>query len=1429
MESYYTEIISLSELFIIICNYFPKYKENIENLKNIISYVQNENIHKSDDIFYIIIESIVKIIFLEVDTINNFNLLDFYQFFEKVKYVKIIINKISQKFSLFNDILYSLEILIIIYDISIKKNDNNKLFKIFIINILKNLNNEIKCIKKDDYNGLSNNIISLQKIIEKKFDKNSYEYAFIMSQIIRIQYNRINDETFRYLMITYAFQNDKLIYESIYFLNELITMRYDDNDNANDLFNYLVEEEENKYLLFLENINSEVFNQILLYYLELQFNNYFNSIKLNNERELIYLNQAIIYLENVIYNNNNIKDYNLKNIKKFFSISYIKVFIQYYSNLFYKNNNDKNSTLDDYKKIENIINGKNNEVRNIIIIYFYKCIYHNNFEIIINFNKYIKNNEHFPFRNKYLEYQKQITREQYVFENCFISPNDNDIYMQEKNKLKEIKDKSFINMDILNFEYYNKNGIDIFYCLFINHLFSQILNIDLKDKALSTLNNFIMEFEKNILNKKLIINNEYIKILKSIYNQKIFDKIDKDKNNINQNEIEALLYGLRFVLSSNSKDNFYSLILQSKSEKIINEGYVPGAIPFNNIYLNSYYALKELMPITNENEYGFYVCSCGQYYTLGKCTCPAYQFNCQNCGLIIGGIGHYLEEREDHFRLYLNKDKFNENEYAKEEVISNKIPYMFFDEYKKKYIDKYLNKEPKGININKGDISFFIERKQNVRTLSELSFRVLNFILYSHLFAANIIGNISDQIINKYTYENFSCFRSIIKNWEIINDILREKNINNTKEFINIIFFDICQILKECPILDTLEKRRIFEEKINSYIEELVNNKQKLNEQINGYKKINDTIKNTDPSSIEEIILETFPPIKEYYPESKYPQLKYFMKSIYPNTDLLYKELRTIRNYSNKYPLINQLLINSEELRLISNVININKLCNKLLNKYSYKISRDDSKKNSLLSLEDSNKNESFKKIYFDPFVSSWEKIKKYSTRYLCRPDMPILTINEKTELNYFLVDDGEFGGGMYLSSAYTNFIDWQNKFISFILENTNQDSILYCYSSQLNQEIYVQDANYEEVLKFNDQTLNKLNNIMNINSIRNIFIENDKINYLNYRRIKFNYEEIEKELGKLILPGLKKFKSKDAPIRFVTYLFEGYRGNNSQILSNYEMKYPSRELSIKEKKLLFNFIKENEKNTEVMNEFMASCQILIDYIQKENYNISYPLSDIINDLPSFIELNIKFKEFFKNKKYFTVNTLLSIFNIFEEFYWKETKENINDQYKEKIDNPKKLEIIQFFKNYNNNDKLISKNNLAAALRRLISRYLAGKRGDTDINENKKLIEYITRNDLWELYIIKNEEKFQSEIYTLTFDLKVGQAFEYYKILGEDLENILNIKDNNNNINIINDESLNDKNIINAHNNSDNSINNEIINEENNNIESIINYAYNNE
>ena len=68
------------------------------------------------------------------------------------------------------------------------------------------------------------------------------------------------------------------------------------------------------------------------------------------------------------------------------------------------------------------------------------------------------------------------------------------------------------------------------------------------------------------------------------------------------------------------------------------------------------------------------------------------------------------------------------------------------------------------------------------------------------------------------------------------------------------------------------------------------------------------------------------------------------------------------------------------------------------------------------------------------------------------------------------------------------------------------------------------------------------------------------------------------------------------------------------------------------ERQSLFEFISKNKNNPEIIKNFLSSCQILIDYIQKENFNKNHSLFNIIQNLPDYIELDDKFKNLFRQQ-----------------------------------------------------------------------------------------------------------------------------------------------------------------------------------------------------
>ena len=299
----------------------------------------------------------------------------------------------------------------------------------------------------------------------------------------------------------------------------------------------------------------------------------------------------------------------------------------------------------------------------------------------------------------------------------------------------------------------------------------------------------------------------------------------------------------------------------------------------------------------------------------------------------------------DHYRIAMNDNDKNL-------CINDEVPYLFLDEYKRKYVDKYLNEQPKGIK-GEDEILILIKRYDKVRTLDELTFRILNYILYSHFFFSNLLGYLSDENLKAYIHPNYSCIDMINKNWEIIQIILNEKGIGDAKIFMNIVFNKISNLIKNAENMTTTEKRQEFETSINNYINELINNKEEYEKEEIKYKEYNDKIKGSDALSLIEIISENYSPFENIYSEEEYPYLGLFLLSKYPSLSELEITLGKIKDYTQKYCLLNQVLICDEEFKYLENVVNINKLVELLYMKFNNKISRDQAKNKKLLDCFD--------------------------------------------------------------------------------------------------------------------------------------------------------------------------------------------------------------------------------------------------------------------------------------------------------------------------------------------------------------------------------------------------------------------------------------------------------------------------------------------
>ena len=887
-------------------------------------------------------------------------------------------------------------------------------------------------------------------------------------------------------------------------------------------------------------------------------------------------------------------------------------------------------------------------------------------------------------------------------------------------------------------------------------------------------------------------------------NNELFEKniVGKISDNpLNQEEFEILLYSFRFVLNilANKNNSFYKNILKKNSAKFINNNYIPGSFPFINEFIKSYNTLEEKF-IKIEN-IGYYICKdCGYLYDIPPCTLPTSEGKCPN-GHVVGGKAHICSKMD--IRVFPNIE-------TKNNYINNKsFICVTLDEFKKNYIDQYLSQREKGIIQGFRNIDFI--KKKLSTNLNIITFRTLNFILYSFILSAYILDNISKKEITPYLVENLfphTLFGIIKEGWRLLNESLKENGIENAKIFFNMILDKLIELMNNLDSCNIKEKAEAFENRVNIFILEQIKKAKEINEE---YQKLNGELLNLNPNNIKEVIIGNYEP--SYYSKEIYPDIQYYCVSNINNLDSFANIFNSIDENKRKYSLIN-LLINKESESTKNGInmkylINVNKLSNILIKIYSYKISREEAKKRKfknelpfiIQTFNDMDNikttKDKFIEEYINPFINSWEQIKTEAVQYKCRRlrylergDKP-LTIKLDNLLCYFLVDDGDMDGGMFLAAIYEKFISWQNQIIDNVIANNKMAGILNSYVPQLEREINIQDANESDIINIDEKIYDFLNNLILSCSVRNIFNINGKeIYYKNYNDIIYDYDLIEEELGKLLLPGIKKFK-KDK-IKFITYLFEGFRGQNTSVLIRYNEKYQQKELNEEEKFAIKIMLKHINNDKKIYSDIFSSLQILMNEILKENYQQNFLIYEIIkNKLPKYVILNedlVKLieKVYFKseNSNNFTVNSLVSIFEYFEDLCWEDIKKYIPPDFKEPLGEEIGRGIYQYYEKNKTNKKLISKNNLTNAIRKLISRYIVGTRQETDFQPNSELKLIITKEDLWPKNIIEDDDSFNLEIDEIfKLPILLGQSFELFNLLGGDeyhlKTSILNINTDN--------------------------------------------------
>ena len=943
-------------------------------------------------------------------------------------------------------------------------------------------------ILKEKKSDLTNNLNKLYEFLSKNI-VNDKKYGEIINAVFLNEFNKVIYEDYRKKIIEIILGNNDLIKDSTQIMTIIINNTLDHTIEGITKNLDKLHDSQSKIIKMLNKAKKIFLDEILINIFETKINIYFDLIRYAPDEKLekyynkLYLdkindpdNDTGIILEQSFYTFKKYIEYlelaalgkkkkHNSHLIKLYTLTYIKIYL---SKLVYFIK-EKYKKLGNISEIMNVIRGKkNNNFRKVIKIYIFKLLNSlcKNYEEFQNFDFF---SHDIDFANEFKIVDKD---NQELLANYFIPLDTDEIYRRfmEQFNYFEISKKNKFSSDYSKkmASFIKTNGIDMLNAMSMNKIISYLglKNISQEKKNIYHL---FSNFTKNLFQKDYIFKSQNMKDLLSlfydenIYNSKMRPKLLKN-NNINQTQFEIVLHAFRFCVQTlsirESQQNNNILLFESLlSRNCLNNlkgTYVPGNDYVEDLHITSYEEIENHLNTLADN-HGCYVCSCGYYYAIEPCGFPSRgnTSKCPVCKLDIGwgpkvvdkGYSqHGMVIRPGHYRIYKNLEQKRTCESRFGDPSEN-IPNKILADYKREIVDPLLKGGRKGLIILKKQLFLKIGRK--IRNLSTLSYRLVHFIVYSHLFFANCMGYISDiDMKNNCLVEDMTCLEIIEKDWEIMKEILLQKGINSIQIFMNLIFIKISSLIKKWQYCLDNEPRDALENEIEAVINKCI---KEYNNFCIKYTEENKNQFTFDNYDIRAIICELNPPNEKIYSKKKYPLLKYFMLTKYKSKDDFIKKLGPLNQYINKYPLLGQYLIGKPGPKKMKYLPNFNEFINYMIDNYSFKISRDDAK-NRILEKEEIFKKENFSEK-FNNFINSWNNIKNDAIKYKCRPEMEIKSLSKKDSLSYFLNDDAELGNGMYLAAACQNFIFWQNDFLQPIIDNIKYNGILHYYVNSLQKK----------------------------------------------------------------------------------------------------------------------------------------------------------------------------------------------------------------------------------------------------------------------------------------------------------------------------------------------------------------------------------------
>ena len=1388
------------ELFSDANIFYDMIEEIIHNEDTSIKYIINktrnpEYTREVNECFYIILASLCLCITsdkiqLTESLLESNNNVEINQYCYILKEINNILQTLNKDLNISLNEMYIIDELIEIIELQkIKKNiDINK-----IETIRKYLRDNALIIQNDQPDKMSDLIINFQNIydvliskeIHKEEDENyKNKYYDTLRYIFSKEITKIIDANYRSKILEKLISEKEIIKKSNDIFQILLKqyIKTGKDDFPKNLEN--IQKGKDEIIKLIENNltdsqedNYFALSETLLYFFEKNSLMYLNNALYDEKKPVLLekeplelLEKCIEFLDKYLFSPNKLDKHGpkIKHITKLFCLGYIKTYCTTFINMF----DDINPKFKEPEKIIESIN-KNDLKKRMIKLYIYKILYNQNQkQIDVFLNKDCKKKYKLEKYKDFKDFIKFTDEEQinYGFETL---DNDNyeNIYKTiEKYKKDDFKKK--INKEEINAE---ELCIDNFYTASINLILSNLKKKEFEKSEI--YNNFYKNickplFEEREEEKKEEEEEEKEKIstvIQFLFNPNKYEKI-KETYKINEKNIDSLLYGYRYCLNelSNEKvDSIYSTLYEKENIGYLSDKCYPGSdakdIPYYELYSKIRNHFKK-----NPNE-GCYVCLCNKgFYQLVPSGFPGYKesnITCPNCKKNIGAI--YTEnefnkkceivKRENYCRIFKDEEEIDElkNNKDKREKLEE-IYYITLDEFKEKYIQK-LFKNDKGLPII--DQNHFKKDNKIIRNLSQVSYRLLNYILYSHLFFARLFT--TSKKFDSYLPKEMNWGETLNECWILLKNELSKIGINSIEMFMNFTFKDLFDKLHDKECIENYEDLIDFEDKLEECIQEKI---EKTQEQCKKYKKLINK-NNTDKNSSISLL-------KEKYENSNYLKEEYpYYENFYYTEYLDEKHISEILSHmhKNKYPILNKYL-EYKKKNIENNSINddysldklnlFNTVLNLFNEKYSHLISRDYAEK-KLLEDEEIYQNEGNRKL-IDKFIRFYNNLKRIDSKG------NIIKLNNKNPLSYFVLDDNNEIGKTY-KDIYKIYIEKQNKEIEELLEIK---IIAGIFNSNCTNRINIQQIKEDEIFTFNvPEKFSFVNEIFN-SSYRKII---DNNNYEIYNQYEINLDYIEENMTNILLKNKKLLNDYIIEFRYNNELFSN---EVKDLITLFKKNYLTNIISLDDKVIIYNFIIDNEKNKDlykkIINDFITLLQYLNKLKKEKDNNITG--NSIIFEVIEKLKDNLS-KEFFtifEDKNDLTINKTSEIFEFYLKLIFKYIKDDINE-YQEPIEKNLETSIkLQLDNYYQKEDEhiIISKYNLASAIRLFITLVLFTEddKENKIKNNRKNLVNYLNVPDLWENQIY-NDPKFNDNIsYLKTINIQINQILWLYYYLIEDKE-----------------------------------------------------------